>query len=97
MEQIIDEKTLQHVASLARLEIAPAEEASLLRDLEKILTYVAQLGKIDTAATPAPAEMAALRPDEPEQGLTREEGLGQAPAARDGFVIVQNVMGGEDE
>jgi Asp-tRNA(Asn)/Glu-tRNA(Gln) amidotransferase C subunit len=41
--------------------------------------------------------MAELRPDEPAQGLTREEGLGQAPAIRDGFVVVRNVMGGEDE
>jgi Asp-tRNA(Asn)/Glu-tRNA(Gln) amidotransferase C subunit len=40
--------------------------------------------------------MTELRPDEPSEGLTREAGLGGAPAMRDGFVVVRNVMGGED-
>ncbi len=98
MKQIIDKETLQHIASLARLEIAPGEETQLLSDLEKILAYVAQLGSVDTsAALPAHAVMNELRSDKPQEGLTREQGLGQAPAAKNGFVVVQNVMGGDDE
>lgn len=95
---IIDKETLEHVALLARLEITPDEEGSLLGDIERILGYVAQLSSVDTSATISkrPA-MAELRPDEPCEGLTREEGLGGAPAMRDGFVIVRNVMGAEDE
>jgi len=95
---IIDKETLQHVASLARLEITPEEEGPLLGDLERILGHVAQLSSVDTSAviSKRPA-MTELRSDEPSEGLTREEGLGGAPAMRDGFVVVRNVMGGEDE
>ena len=98
MATIIDKKTLEHVASLARLAIAPDEEGPLLGDLERILGYVAQLTSVDTSAVVSkrPA-MTVLRPDTPSEGLTREAGLGGAPAMRDGFVIVRNVMGGEDE
>lgn len=97
MAMIIDKVTLQHVASLARLEITSEEEGPLLGDLERILGYVAQLSSVDTSATvnKRPA-MTELRPDEPGEGLTREAGLGGAPAMRDGFVVVRNVMGGED-
>jgi len=95
---IIDKETLEHVASLARLEITPEEKEPLLGDLERILGYVAQLSSVDTSATISkrPA-MTELRPDKPCEGLTREEGLGGAPAMRDGFVVVRNVMGAEDE
>ncbi|MCE5193674.1 MAG: Asp-tRNA(Asn)/Glu-tRNA(Gln) amidotransferase subunit GatC [Candidatus Cryosericum sp.] len=98
MAAIIDSKTLEHVASLARLEISPDQEDKLLNDLENILGYVAQLTSIDTSSvvTKRPA-MTELRPDEVIDGLTREQGLGGAPAMRDGFVVVRNVMGGEDE
>jgi aspartyl-tRNA(Asn)/glutamyl-tRNA(Gln) amidotransferase subunit C len=98
MATIIDRQTLEHVASLARLEIPPDQEAGLLTDLEHILTYVAQLGSVDTSmvASHRPV-MTALREDTPTPGLTREEGLGGAPALRDGFVVVHNVMGGDDE
>jgi len=98
MAMIIDKETLQHVASLARLEITRDEEGPLLGDLERILGYVAQLSSVDTSATVSKRPvMTELRPDEPRDGLTREEGLGGAPVMRSGFVVVRNVMGGEDE
>jgi aspartyl-tRNA(Asn)/glutamyl-tRNA(Gln) amidotransferase subunit C len=98
MATIIDRQTLVHVAALARLEITPEEEGPLLADLERIFAHVAQLGAVDTSATVSkrPA-MKELRPDEPSQGLTREQALAGAPETRDGFVIVHNVMGGDDE
>ncbi|MBA4365162.1 MAG: Asp-tRNA(Asn)/Glu-tRNA(Gln) amidotransferase subunit GatC [Caldisericia bacterium] len=97
MATIIDNKTLQHVAALARLEITPEEEGPLLGDLERILGHVAQLSSVDTSAIVSRRPvMTELRPDEPSEGLTRAQGLGDAPATRDGFVVVRNVMGGED-
>lgn len=98
MAAIIDGKTLEHVASLARLEITEDQEEGLLNDMEKILGYVAQLSAVDTASVVSKRPvMIELRPDEPVEGLSREQGLGQAPALRDGFVVVRNVMGGDDE
>ncbi len=98
MATIIDRQTLLHVAALARLEITPEEEGPLLADLERILGYVAQLGAIDTSATTGKRPvMKELRPDEPAPGLTRQQALAGAPETRDGFVVVHNVMGGDDE
>ncbi|MGB9666228.1 MAG: Asp-tRNA(Asn)/Glu-tRNA(Gln) amidotransferase subunit GatC [Candidatus Cryosericum sp.] len=98
MSAIIDGKTLEHVASLARLEITEDQEKELLNDMEKILGYVAQLSAVDTASVGSKRPvMSELRSDEPVEGLSREQGLGQAPALRDGFVVVRNVMGGDDE
>jgi len=98
MAMIIDKETLEHVASLARLEMTAEEEGPLLEDLERILGHVAQLSSVDTSAIVSKRPtMTELRPDEPCEGLTREAGLGGAPAMRDGFVVVRNVMGGEDE
>ncbi len=97
MATIIDKKTLEHVATLARLEITLEEEGPLLGDLERILEHVAQLSSVDTSAVISKRPfMTLLRPDEPSEGLTRAEGLGGAPAMRDGFVVVKNIMGGED-
>jgi len=98
MATIIDRQTLLHVAALARLEITPEEEGPLLDDLERILAHVAQLGVVDTSATVSKrTAMAELRPDEPIQGLTRQQALAGSPETRDGFVVVHNVMGGDDE
>ncbi|HWQ21978.1 MAG TPA: Asp-tRNA(Asn)/Glu-tRNA(Gln) amidotransferase subunit GatC [Clostridia bacterium] len=98
MAAIIDKNTLEHVASLARLEITPEEEGPLLADLERILGHVAELSSVETSGVVSkrPA-MVELRPDEPREGLSRETGLGGAPSMRDGFVVVRNVMGGDDE
>ncbi len=39
-EKKIDVEQVRHVARLARMELSPAEEQSLLADLSAILTYV---------------------------------------------------------
>lgn len=98
MATIIDTQTLHHVAALARMEITPEEEGPLLADLERILAHVAQLGAVDTSATTGKRPvMEELRADEPGQGLTRQQALAGAPETRNGFVVVHNVMGGDDE
>ena len=98
MATIIDRQTLLHVAALARLEITPEEEGPLLADLEHILAHVAQLAAVDTSATSGKRQfMKELRADEPAHGLTRQQALSGAPESRDGFVVVHNVMRGDDE
>ncbi|MHB8072077.1 MAG: Asp-tRNA(Asn)/Glu-tRNA(Gln) amidotransferase subunit GatC, partial [Candidatus Cryosericum sp.] len=64
----------------------------------RILAHVAQLGAVDTSATTSkrPA-MKEFRPDEPGRSLDRQQALADAPEVKDGFVVVHNVMGGDDE
>lgn len=98
MATIIDKNTLQHVATLARLEITPDEEQSLLGDLERILEHVALLAAVDTTATVVRRPtMKKLRPDVPAPGMDGSVALAAAPEARDGFVVVHDVMGSDNE
>jgi aspartyl-tRNA(Asn)/glutamyl-tRNA(Gln) amidotransferase subunit C len=43
----ITEKDVQYIASLSRIHLKPEEVASLQKDLEGILEYVAKLDKLD--------------------------------------------------
>jgi aspartyl-tRNA(Asn)/glutamyl-tRNA(Gln) amidotransferase subunit C len=43
----ITEKDVQYIASLSRIHLKPEEIASLQKDLEGILEYVAKLEKLD--------------------------------------------------
>lgn len=46
---LITKKELDHLCELARIEISPAEEAKLLKDLPKILEYFEELRALDTS------------------------------------------------
>jgi len=86
----IDE--VRYVAALARLELDPGEQERLTGQLDAILTYMEQLGEVDTTAVEPTAHVVALenvlREDEPRPCLPREEALANAPdPARDHFGV----------
>ena len=45
---MIDQKTVTHLADLARMKITPEETARLEKELGSILEYVGALQKVDT-------------------------------------------------
>lgn len=45
---VINKKTLEHLAALARIELHEREEEKLLKDLEKILAHFEELKELDT-------------------------------------------------
>lgn len=45
----ITKKDVEHVARLARLALTEEEKETFTRQLEKILTYIDQLNKLDTS------------------------------------------------
>lgn len=51
---------VRRVAELGYLELAPDEETRMQRDLNAILTYVAQLGELDTTQVTPMAQVAEL-------------------------------------
>ncbi len=79
------QETIDHVASLARLHLAPGERAALAGQLGRILEYVDQLRALDTTGVPPTMTAVplanAFREDEPRQCLSREEVLSNAPDA----------------
>ncbi|RMF39117.1 MAG: Asp-tRNA(Asn)/Glu-tRNA(Gln) amidotransferase subunit GatC [Planctomycetota bacterium] len=75
---------VQKVAMLARLEFTAEELAAFTDQMGKIVSFVEQLGEVDTDGV---AEMAhplglhsVVREDEIRPGLTRAEALRGAPA-----------------
>ncbi len=92
---------VEHVASLARLGLSPAERERLVTELSSILGHIAALDEIDTATIPPTAQVIhltnVLRPDEVRPSLDRDLLLANAPRHRDGFFEVQAVLGVEEE
>jgi aspartyl-tRNA(Asn)/glutamyl-tRNA(Gln) amidotransferase subunit C len=89
---------IHYVAELARIALSDEEEVRLGKQLEGILGYVRQLETLDlediepTAhATPIHS---VLRPDEahPENSLSREAALTNAPRESGGQFIVPKVL-----
>lgn len=83
---------IAQVARLARIGLSAEELARYSEQLQDILEHAASVQAVDTddvAPTAHPLPMVnAHRPDEVEPTLDRDEVLGQAPDARDGYFRV---------
>ncbi len=87
---------VEHIAQLARLELAP-EEIELFREqLSAILEYAARLQELDTEAIPPTAQVIewrnVMRDDEVRPSLPQDEVLANAPEAREGYFVVPTVL-----
>jgi aspartyl-tRNA(Asn)/glutamyl-tRNA(Gln) amidotransferase subunit C len=86
------------IAGLARLELSEADLDRLARELTDILTFAGEIAAVDTRGVEAAAEAGPatghLRPDVTRPSLSREDALGQAPAAdAAGCFTVPRVIG----
>ena len=92
----VTEQDIQTVASLSRLKIRPEESATVIDNLNKILTYVENLNSIDTAniepTTYALPMQNVFRKDEVKPSLDRELALSNAPLKEDGYFKVPRVL-----
>ncbi len=48
----VSEQDVDRVAELANLELTSGEKAQMLRDLNSVLGYFAQLNELDTSSVP---------------------------------------------
>jgi aspartyl-tRNA(Asn)/glutamyl-tRNA(Gln) amidotransferase subunit C len=88
-----------HVAKLAALELAPAEQLRMQSELDAILGHMDELAALDVSAV-APtfhsvSMSTALRADEVVPSFEREELLRAAPAHESGGFAVPKVMDGD--
>ncbi len=91
---------VERVAKLAHLELAPEEEGRMVRDLNAILEYVAELNELDTSGIAPLAQMseleggitAALRADQLVPSLNRAAVMSQAPETDGVFFKVPKVI-----
>ena len=95
----ITEQNVVHVAALASLELTPAEQEHMLRDLNQILGYIDQLKEVDTSGVTPMAHTGQLRPksdalrdDEVRPSLPREATLRNAPETDGTYFQVPKVI-----
>ena len=81
----LSDRDVLRIAELSRLALSADERARLGRELAAILTYVEQIGAIDTSGIEPTSHVQldwpTLRPDDPRPSLSREEALRNAPDA----------------
>lgn len=97
----VSEQDVDRVAELANLELTSGEKAAILRDLNSVLDYFAQLNELDTTSVPPMEQVAAhltegaaqhLRPDEIAPSLSRERVMACAPDTDGVFFKVPKVI-----
>jgi aspartyl-tRNA(Asn)/glutamyl-tRNA(Gln) amidotransferase subunit C len=97
----VTEKDVERVAELAHLELAPEETGRMLRDLNAILDYVAELNELDTTGVEPLEQVSEIgnvagsrvpRPDRIEPSLKRDAVMAQAPETDGAFFKVPKVI-----
>lgn len=101
----VSEQDVERVAELANLELTSTEKAAMLRDLNSVLGYFAQLNELDTTSVPPMLQVAAqsiasgetqttlhLRSDEIAPSLDRDRVLASAPDTDGIFFKVPKVI-----
>lgn len=92
----VDEKTVRHIAKLARIAVSDAEVKALAPELSNILGWIEQLGEVDVAGvepmTAVIPNSLRLREDVVTEGDIRSDILANAPLAEHGFFAVPKVI-----
>ena len=92
----VDQKTVRHVARLARIAMSDAEVDALVPELTQILGWVEHLSEVDTdevePLTAVIDQKLRLRDDVVNDGNVRDAVLKNAPDAQHGFVAVPKVI-----
>ena len=93
----ISRDDVQHLAHLSSLQLDDAEVDNLQTDIANILSYVEQLGELDTSNVEPTYQVTDLanvwrNDDLIRSGVTREQLLALAPAASNNQVKVPKVL-----
>lgn len=92
----LDTDTVRRIAHLARLRVPEAELEPLAAELSNILTWVEQLGEVDTETVPpmtsAVAVRLPMRDDDVDDGAAPDAVLSNAPDGAPGFFAVPKVV-----
>jgi aspartyl-tRNA(Asn)/glutamyl-tRNA(Gln) amidotransferase subunit C len=92
----ISESEVRHVANLSRLDLSDAELAQFTDQLGQVLEYVNKLAELDLEGveplTTAIDQSNVLRPDQPEEGLSVDQALHNAPDQAPPFFKVPKVF-----
>ncbi|PKQ04812.1 MAG: Asp-tRNA(Asn)/Glu-tRNA(Gln) amidotransferase GatCAB subunit C [Alphaproteobacteria bacterium HGW-Alphaproteobacteria-11] len=92
----VDQKTVRHIARLARIAVRDDELEALEKELNGILDWVEQLGEVDVTGvepmTSAVEVAMKMREDVAVSENLQKEVTRNAPGAEDGFYVVPKVV-----
>ncbi len=92
----VDEQLVDKLAHLARLEFNGEEKQHIIKDLDRILGFVAQLQTVNTDGVEPliylSDEVNVLRADEAKTTITKQEALKNAPKKDSDYFRVPKVM-----
>jgi len=91
----ISERTIEHLAKLAHLDLDPAEMEGLTRDLGAILEYVERLSDSDVTIEDEMPPLGWLRDDVPAPGMQPGLAVSIAPDPQNELFKVPPVLGGD--
>ena len=89
-ETPVDAEEVQHIADLARIDLAEDEVDAFAEQCAEILEYFASLDEVPEVDREAELTNV-MRPDEVRESLSQEEALSNAPASEDGHFKGPNV------
>ena len=90
----LDRAEVRRIASLARLDLAAAEEQAVAEQLGKIVEYFDQLAQFETAEpqiSADPAGNSAEAEDDLGTSLQPERWRANAPQTMDGYLVVPRI------
>ena len=92
----VNNKLVEHLAHLSRLDFDDDSKEKMKFDFEKILDFVAKLEEVDTdnvePLTYMSSELNVLREDKVEQVLTQEQALKNAPVNDTDYIRIPKVI-----
>ena len=92
----VDEKLIDHLANLARLEFEGAEKAAMVHDMKRIIGFVEKLNELDTTGVQPIRYMGQsadrYREDAPGGMLNASTALQSAPNHNESFFKVPKVI-----
>ena len=92
----IENKMINKIANLAKLEFFDDEKENIKNDLNRILTFIEKLNEIDTKnidpLTFVSEKTNVLREDKEIKTITQKEALKNAPSKTSDFFIVPKVL-----
>ena len=93
----LDDATLDRIAELARLDFSdPTRRAAILKDMERVLSFVEQLNQVDTRGVEPLVFMTeeenVLRDDVALPGVSKADALRNAPVKDSDYFKVPRVV-----
>ena len=92
----VDSKTVDRIATLAKLEFNEDEKQEIIQDMNRMLDFVDQLEKVDTEGVEPLIYMleeeTEMRKDEIKQSISQKEALKNAPEKDTDFIKVPKVL-----